>query len=239
MILEDITMKDFEDGIEKTRTVIVPLGTVEEHGTHLPLGTDTIHALETAKMTAQKAEVFVAPPIHYGVCTSTADHPGTLSISADTLRVLLDDLVHCLYSKGLRSIILLSGHAGGLHMSAMKEIAEDACRNFPDLNMAVLSVFDLITSNYKEVIETPMDSHAGEGETSGMLFLRPDLVKGRAKEEYPKRISYFITKDKLKYWPGGVWGNPEKATREKGEKLIRKAVEEMVKIVNDIKDFKG
>ncbi len=239
MIIDEINMDEFKSGLKKTQTIILPMGTVEEHGSHLPLGTDTIHAWELSKKTAEKTDVFVAPPIHFGVCTSTDDHPGTFSISPETLRILVGDLVNSFYAKGLKNIIFLSGHAGGLHMSALKEVAEDAVRAYPDLNMAVLSVFDLMAEKFRDVIETPNDSHAGEGETSGMLFLRPELVKGRAPEEYPQRVSYFITRDKLKYWPGGVWGDPGKASREKGEKLLQIAVAKMVSVVQEIQKFEG
>ncbi len=237
MIIDEINMEEFKNGLQKTQTIILPLGTVEEHGTHLPLGTDTMHAWEVSKMAAQKVDVFVAPSVSYGVCTSTADHPGTFSISADSLRLLVDELIHSFYSKGLKNIILLSGHAGGLHMSALKEVAEEAVREIDDLNMAVLSVYDLIAKKIGEVIETANDSHAGEGETSGILFLRPELVKGRAPEEYPTRVSHFITRDKLKYWPGGVWGDPGKASKEKGEKLLGVAVEDLVGIIKEIDTF--
>jgi len=239
MILDEITMEDFQRGLARTQTVIVPMGTVEEHGTHLPLGTDTLHAWELARKTAERTEVFVAPPIHYGVCTSTEQHPGTFSISAETLRLLIGDLLGSFYSQGFRQIILLSGHAGGLHMSALREVGEEAVLELPDLNLAVLSVYDLLAKGYNDIIETVNDSHAGEGETSGVLYLRPDLVKGRAPEEYPQRLSYFITRNKLKYWPGGVWGDPGKASREKGERLLERAVEEMLRIIQQIKEFEG
>jgi len=239
MKLYEMTMEAFKEALPGTSTVILPMGTVEEHGTHLPLGTDTIHAEEVAERTAQEVEVFVAPPIHYGVCTSTQDHPGTFSISPDALRLLMRDLIDAFHAKGLKNIIFLSGHAGSLHMAAMKEAAEEAVRDIPDLNMAVLSIFDLVVKGYAEVIETVNDSHAGEGETSGMLFLRPHLVKGRAPEEYPQRLSCLITRDKLKYWPGGVWGDPGKASREKGERLLRQAVDGMVQLVREIQEFQG
>ncbi|MFQ5902011.1 MAG: creatininase family protein, partial [Thermodesulfobacteriota bacterium] len=113
MILEDITMEDFKRGLEATKTLILPLGTVEEHGTHLPLSTDTMVVYEIARKAAERIMVFVAPPIHYGVCTSTSQHPGTISITFDTLRAILRDILISSYDKGLRNFILISGHAGG------------------------------------------------------------------------------------------------------------------------------
>jgi len=93
MIMEEMTMTEFEKGLEKTRTVIIPIGTVEEHGPHLPLATDTIQAMELAKQVSQRMNVFIAPPLHYGFCRSTRCHPGTIGISAGALRMMMRDIV--------------------------------------------------------------------------------------------------------------------------------------------------
>jgi len=76
--LENITMADFKKGLKKIKTIIIPFGTIEEHGSHLPLSTDTIQVYEVVKEVAKKVKVFVAPPVHYGVLTSTRKHPGAL-----------------------------------------------------------------------------------------------------------------------------------------------------------------
>ncbi len=108
MIIQHITMPEFKAGLEKTRTVIIPFGSTEEHGQHLPLDTDTMQAICVSHKLASQRPVFVAPPIHYGVCRSTFEHPGTLSISTATLKVLTIDVVSALYRQGLRNFILLS-----------------------------------------------------------------------------------------------------------------------------------
>jgi len=132
MLIENITMKEFKDGLKKTDTVIVPYGTVEAHGTHLPLSTDTIIIREAVKKAAEKIDVFIAPPIHYGVCTSTSDHPGTIGISPETVRRITSDIVRDLRKKGLKRFILISGHGGSIHVSAMKEAAEALTTEFRD-----------------------------------------------------------------------------------------------------------
>lgn len=88
MLLENITMADFKKGLKKTKTIIIPFGTIEEHGSRLPLSTDTIQVYEVVKKVAEKMPVFVAPPLHYGVLTSTKNHAGSISISANSLRML-------------------------------------------------------------------------------------------------------------------------------------------------------
>ena len=108
MILEEISMKDFEKKVKKTKTVIVPVGALEAHGPHLPLGTDTIGVYEAAKKAAKKIDVFVAPPLYYGICRSTRKHPGTVGISGDTLRSLVRDIVKGLHANHLNNFILVS-----------------------------------------------------------------------------------------------------------------------------------
>ena len=237
MLLEDITMTNFADGLEKTKTLILPLGTVEEHGEHLPLSTDTIVVYEVAKMAAKEIPLFVAPPLHYGVCTSTSQHAGTIGISFDTLRSSVEDIVKSAYEKGLRNFVVISGHAGGSHATAMKEAGEELIHWLPESKIAVLTVYDLILKEALEIAETENDSHAGEIETSLILAMTPELVKGSSPEEYPTFPKPFIVRNKLKYWPGGVWGNPEKATKEKGEQVFNLAVEKLVKLVRDLEAF--
>lgn len=221
IILENITMTEFKKYLKQTKTIVFPFGTIEEHGSHLPLNTDALIINEILKMVAGRKRFFLAPLVYYGVCTTTKDHPGTISITPETLRLLSRDLVVESYKKGLRNFLLISGHGGSLHMSAMKETAEMLVENLKGIKIAVFSPYDLLWKELSQIAETPDDSHAGELETSMVLYLSPELVKGRAHEEYPKIPKPFTVKDKVKYWPGGVWGNPEKASKEKGERAIK------------------
>ena len=104
MLLEEITMADFKRAIRKTKTIIVPYGTVEEHGRHLPLSTDTLVMTEVAKSVAERVDVFVAPPVHYGVCTSTGQHPGTIGITPETVRAITLDIVRDGIQKGAQEV---------------------------------------------------------------------------------------------------------------------------------------
>lgn len=239
MLIENITMKEFREGLKRTKTLIVPYGTVEAHGTHLPLSTDTLIIQEVVKKVGEDIAVFVAPPVHYGVCSSTSGHPGTITISAGTLRRITADIVRDAYRKGLRNFILISGHGGGIHVSAMKEAAEGLAEELPDAKIAALSIYEALPPGVETLAETKNDSHAGELETSLVLYLAGGLVKGRAKEEYPKLPRPIIVKNKQKYWPGAVWGNPKKAGREKGKKLFGIMVESVRGLVKRLEGFRG
>jgi creatinine amidohydrolase len=237
-ILENITMYEFREYLKKTKTIVFPFGTIEEHGKHLPLNTDSLIILEVLKLVAKRKKFFLAPIIYYGVCTTTKDHPGTISITPETLRRLSLDLVMEAYKKGLRNFLLISGHGGSLHMSALKETAEILIEKLKGIKIAVFSPYDLLWKDLSEISETPNDSHAGELETSMMLYLSPKLVKGRSSEEYPKIPRPFVVKDKIKYWPGGVWGNPKKASAEKGKKAIKIIADKIVEILNTVEKKK-
>jgi creatinine amidohydrolase len=237
-ILENITMTEFKKYLRQTKTIIFPFGTIEEHGSHLPLNTDSLIIREVLKSVAKRKKFFLAPLTYYGVCTTTKDHPGTISITAGTLRRLSADLVTESYKKGLRNFLLISGHGGSLHMSALKETAEELVERLSDITIAAFSPYDLLWKELSELSETANDSHAGELETSMMLYLSPELVKGSAPEEYPRIPKPFSVRDKVKYWPGGVWGNPRKASAEKGEKAVKLIVDRIVEILNKIEKIR-
>jgi creatinine amidohydrolase len=237
-ILENITMNEFKKYLNRTKTIVFPFGTVEEHGRHLPLNTDSFIIQEALKIVAKRKKFFLAPIVYYGVCTTTKNHPGTISITPETLRRLSFDLIMEAYKKGLHNFLLISGHGGSLHMSALKETAEILIEKLKGIKIAVFSPYDLLWKELSEIAETPNDSHAGELETSMMLYLSPELVKGRAAEEYPKIPKPFSVKDKVKYWPGGVWGNPKKASAEKGKKAIKLMTDKIAEILDRIEKLK-
>lgn len=228
----EVTMKEFRKGVKKTSVLVVPFGSIEAHGDHLPLNTDTLIIREVVSKVAERnMGVFMAPPLQYGVCTSTAQHPGTITISTDSLRSIATDIVKGGHAQGFRKIVLVSGHGGGLHVAAMREVAEVLVAELDGLKIAAFSIYDVLGREAFEIAETKNDSHAGEMETSLMLHLAPRLVKGRSKEEYPEFPKPMSVKDKLKYWPGAVWGDPGKATKEKGERLFDLMVKKLEEVI--------
>ena len=232
MLIEDMTMDEFSAGLESCRTVYIPFGSVEEHGSHLPLSTDTIEAYEVGKRAAERIPLFVAPPVHYGSCRSTSRHPGTISISTGTLKSLLKDIVRSLHSHGLKNFIALTGHAGGSHRMALQDAGEELIAEIAGINMAVVTEYDLAKEAGAHLIETRGDAHAGEIETSRIMHSHPHLVKGVGQPEYPNFPTGILVRDKRSFWPGGVWGDPTKASAEKGrmlESLVADKVVELVK----------
>lgn len=237
MVLEEVTMSDFEQGLKKIKTVLIPFGSTEEHGSHLPLSTDTLQAYEVGKAASARFPLFVAPPVHYGCCRFTSCHPGTVSISTGTLKSLMKDIVRSLRKHGLKNFIVLTGHAGGTHRMALVDAGEELLEELPDIRLAVLTEYDLAYHEGKEIIETPGDAHAGEIETSRVMHLRPDLVRGIGEREFPDFPKGILVRNKRKFWKCGVWGDPTKATAEKGRRIHDLVVDKLVEFVQLFERF--
>jgi len=237
---QDLTMPGFEALRHKTQTVILPMGSLEEHGPHLPLGTDTFHAIELARRVAELRPVVVAPPVFYGMCRSTREHPGTVSISGDTLRSLLVDLGREFHRHGLRNLVFISGHAGGTHISAVVETAERLLAELPEARIALVNLLEVlreVVADKPELVRTRGDSHAGEVETAIMLAAYPHLVRGSAPEEWPGFPKYVLVRDKRRYWPGGVWGNPGAASAAQGETMLEAEADRLGSIINMLEEM--
>jgi creatinine amidohydrolase len=236
---ENLTMPGLEALRQQTRTVILPLGSLEEHGPHLPLGTDTFHAMEVARRVGLLCPVVVAPPLFYGMCRSTREHPGTVSISGDALRTLLLSVGREFCRQGMRHLVFISGHAGGTHISAILETGEQLLAELPEVKVAVVNLLDLlreVLADQPDLVHTRGDSHAGEVETAIMMAAYPDLVRGTAPEEWPRFPKYILARDKRRYWPGGVWGNPARATAAQGEAILVAEAEKLAIVISMLEE---
>ncbi len=238
MMMEDMTTVQVTEGLKRTRTVVFPFGSVEEHGSHLPLSTDQITAYEISRAASKLIPFFVTPQLWYGVCRSTSQHPGTITISGSTLRLLAQDIAVSLYEHGFRSFILFSGHAGSAHIPVLREAGEWMLAHLPECKVAALSIIELINKDFLSLIETPGDLHAGEVETSLIMHLRPDLVGDELPgAEFPSFPNPILVREKRKLWPGGVWGDPSKANAAKGERMFTLLVDGMVDLVRRVEQF--
>jgi creatinine amidohydrolase len=139
-----------------------------------------------------------------------------------------------LYRQGLRHFLIISGHASGLQVSCLAEVGEELLILYPDIRMAVLSIVDLAMEVWQEVIVTQDDSHAGEIETSVMLRLRGQSVGEKRPREWPRFPKHLLVRDKLRYWPGGVWGDASQASVEKGKKLLDLSVSALAQLIKDL-----
>lgn len=209
--------------------LLVPIGIVEEHGPHLPLDTDTIQAIHTCEAVAERIGGVVAPAVAYGNCSSTRNFPGSFSLSFDTLRALAKDILLDCVRHDITTVAFVSGHAGGAHMRALRLAAEEVAQLHGHMSIYVLSDYELVGG-----LETPFpewDGHAGGLETSRMLALRPDLVKGAAAPHKVDFPDFLVEAHPEKRFPTGVMGDPTKASAEIGRKANAWIVDRLVEVL--------
>jgi creatinine amidohydrolase len=233
-LMEELTWQDIKARLVETKTVIIPFGSTEEHGPHLPLSTDTKIAYELAARVAERVRVLVAPPICYGVCRRTGSFPGTISISFETLRLLVRDLVESLYSQGFRNIIFLPGHLGDAQIVGMELSAQEAIKKHSDLNLSIIRLPKIIENFPQGLVDEPL-GHAGEVETSIMLAISPSQVAmERAVSEKPNFPPHTVVRDSRVYMESGVMGDATKAKPDKGKAILELLVEEISKVIRQL-----
>lgn len=210
--------------------LLVPVGIVEEHGPHLPLDTDSIQAVATCEAVSDATGALVAPLLAYGNCSSTRNFPGSFSLRFDTLRDVARDLLADAARHGCGTVAFVSGHAGGAHMRALKLAAEEHVERHPDPRVFVLCDYELL-SDFASTFPR-WDGHAGAMETSRMLALRPDLVRGTAAAHRVQFPDFLVEARPERHFPTGVMGDPTLASVEIGRAANAHIVRRLVDILH-------
>ncbi len=227
-----MTSPEFAARAKSRPLVIVPIGSVEEHGSHLPLCTDSFQAEEVARRIAVEFDAIVAPPIRYGECRSTRNFPGTITLSSETVQGLAFDVVSELARNGIEKVMLLTGHAGSGHMAALRLGAQRAVEKSPKTKVMVLSDYDLAYELLGK--EFPKDDgHGGEIETSRIMHIRHELVRPLRPKGRSRPPEFMVLADPEKYFPTGIRGDTSKATAKKGKMVDDYVVEKLCKLVSD------
>ena len=231
VLLEELTSHEFKRLVGKKPLAILPFGSVEEHGSHLPLCTDSFQAEEVARRVALEFGAILCPPVRYGQCRSTRNFPGTISLSFETVRALAADIISELGRNGIDKILIVTGHAGSGHMEALKEGALYALEKNPCLKVMVLSDFDIAYDlRGKEFPES--DGHGGLIETSRIMNIRPDLVRSSRPVGKTRPPRFMVLTDPEKHFPTGIHGHTGDASRGKGKKIDDYVVDNLCELIS-------
>jgi creatinine amidohydrolase len=228
--LLDLDSRSFERALARNPLVIVPVGALEAHGPHLPLGADQIQAEATAAVLAERTEALVAPTIAYGSAPGARRFPGTVSLTMAQLGTHAEGVLSELARSGVRRILVLSGHAERGHMAALREAADVAMRGHPSTRIAVLSDYDFVYE-LRGRDSPASDGHAGLLETSRVLALAPGTV-GSARPVVENRRSPFLPGPGTESeWPESVMGDTRPASAELGRKVQEHVIARLVETV--------
>ncbi len=213
MKLEDLTWKEVGDYLKKKDSLIIPIGTCEQHGKHLPLNTDTYVTEKIADFLSEQTGILVAPTINYGVnFWVDKDKSGTANVDGDILTEYMASILEWWKLQGFKNFFALSAHGEPKHLEAIKK---------SDSNVKLISLYDL---NIKDILEKQGGVyHACEGETSVMLYLMPESVqmdKAKDLDIDSDELEDYVKNPKTKGNYDGPVGFPTFATKEKGEKIF-------------------
>jgi creatinine amidohydrolase len=228
-------------------TVIVPVGSTEQHGPHAPLATDTLIPVEVARRAAPAVGAVVAPPITYSLSYPHAGFTGVVHIRIPTFMALVEDVAVSLAAIGFRRIVFLNGHYDNTYAiayacAAAAERLPAGTRAFP------LNYWDGMTPDEAAEFFDPSNGlHANKGETAAVLAINPDLVDmARANVEFPPfpevtnpapvHTAFFFSA------PGsvhrathsGTWGDARAATPEFGERYLACVVRSTIRLLDDV-----
>jgi len=229
--------------LDKQHTVVVlPIGCIEKHGAHLPLGTDGLAIEKVAIKAAEKTGAIVLPTIYYAYVPENRHLPGTITLSSQTLLKMLEEICDEVYRNGFKKILLLNGHGGNIR--PLRLFLRDMQAKGKKYNLYILTdPWSPIKDVIDRIKESKVIGHAGEIETSYMMYLYPNLCK---IDERVREANLGVEKlvegvEAMTDWIGyaieGYVGDPSKANPEKGRILfdawVNKVAEIMEKISKD------
>ena len=214
--LKEMTPGSVGERLRERATLIVPVGTTEQHGPHLPLGCDTIVVERLADDLSQAFGIPRAPTVEYGVHQATRVLPGGAALRRRTLHRVMNELIESWEEgAGVREFFIITAQSSEGHLEALSTIRTDE---------ATVQVVDIFSLDFGELVERPAPVQGGEVDTSLLLFLAPHLVR------MDLALDFELTPGMLsRYRPGqsrhlpqgspGSVGYPTLATAQKGERL--------------------
>jgi creatinine amidohydrolase len=232
----ELTRDDFAEAMQEGRWLLLPFGAVEQHGPHLPLGTDLFYAEHVCLRVAERVNGLVAPGFPYGICRTMRHFPGTVSVSPETFTPLVREVLAGYVRHGARKIALLAGHAEDAQEVAMREAALTLVDADPSLCVLVIGPYAFLESVRRDADLVGKDGHAGSIETSEMLIAAPDCVHlDRLPQAVRPRLSRFrVSAYPEAEFPSGIRGDTSKVSRALGARAIDHAVEEIARLLSNL-----
>ncbi len=247
VFLGEMTTLEVEAFLATSQTVLVPVGSTEQHGPHAPLITDTVIPVEVARRVAPRVGAVVAPPVTYSLSYPHQGFTGVVHIRIPTFMALIEDLCAGLAAIGFRRIVFLNGHYDNTYAIAYA-CASAAGRMPPATQAFPVNYWDGMTPEEAAEFFDPSNGlHANKGETAAVLAINPSLVDmDLANAEFPPfpevtspaavhTAFFFSTPGSVnRATASGTWGDARGATAEFGERYLRTVADATVRLLDDV-----
>jgi len=235
---EKITSSELYD-LTREEVCIIPIGSLEKHGEHLPLGNDGLIAHKIALLAAKEEPAAVLPPLFYTYTKEMKNLSGAISLETDVFLKLLENICDEVARNGFKKIILLNFHGGNTFL--LKVFLQHILDKGKDYAVYLPPIF-LAPETVAEVRETRETGHAGEIETSISLYLFPELCKMERVPEafFSSRRDYDVSPsstsvDWYSSYPDGYVGTAKVASSEKGKRIVEAHVKKLIDLIRKIK----
>ena len=197
VILEESTWEEAKQAFARTKLSIVPIGAIECHGPHNPMGIECFVVSELARRLNERVDAVVIPTIPVSYSREWREFPGTLWVMPTTLKAYLMEICNCLVENGVRRILFINGH--GPNIPIVEDINQDLASK--GVRCAQIDLWRLVGSVSGDLGESKLPlGHSGELATSVMLALREDMVrKDRMRSEVPKETLRDVFRDIIQY----------------------------------------
>ena len=241
VLWNEMARSEFPDALKNDPVVILPIGSLEQHGPHCPVDMDISIPYHIAVETAEHIDdfpVIVGPPVWTGFTHYNMGGYGTITVRLETFIDVVSDVCRSIKANGFDRIIMMNGHGGNVApvtAIANKLAQEDIMTlSFPYWSLVQQEMRDWSTADGRG------PGHGGEWETACQIYLRPHLVlmdrreAGKTRWPYSPAVKkYAHTPERRRESANGTWGDPFAATPEKGERILQLAVERLTAMVRE------
>jgi creatinine amidohydrolase len=258
--LHELKWHEVSEYLSRKDLILFPVGSIEQHGQHLPLITDSAWAVDVAEAVAAQEEVLIAPPLYFGWSPHHLAYPGSITLKPETFIQVILDVCNSLIYHGFKKILILNGHR--VANLPPIEIAASKLRNTTKAYVAILDLALIVVEEVRKICKSPVGGfgHADEIEASFMLYKHPDLVDmtKAGRNIAPRKGRFFHSFSSPdyglsgnRYWskptidefrkstdPFGFIGDASLGTAEKGKKIFEAIVANIVEVIKEVNNIK-
>ncbi|MBO3799997.1 MAG: creatininase family protein [Candidatus Brockarchaeota archaeon] len=239
MLWESLLSPDIKEAVDKKLIAVLPIGSVEIHGPHMPTGTDSLTIREIVIKAAEKEPAIVLPTLYYAYVPENKHFPGTISLSARTILAMIEEICEEVSRNGFKKILIVNGHGGNSDL--LRVFLKESLHKKRDYVIyALIEPWLSLREVAEKICESKTIGHACELETSMGLFLFENLIKmENVKREARAGSTNLDGIETPVNWQAYAidlyTGDPRLATKEKGKILIEKLVDFVAEAIRRIK----